>query len=139
MGEGGDYDYIERGIVLNSRKKRILAAILLVVAILAVAALVTAQGRTAVKTALFLPQVLPTIPVKPQEWFTGDPGLEEVSYPTENGFGVADLYTPAGRRQAWRGSAVPGRESRGQGRPKGGRIGGRAGAGRGNRADSLVG
>ncbi len=81
---------------MNSRKKRILAAILLVVAILAAALFVTAQGRTAVKTALFLPQVLPTIPVKPQEWFAGEPRLEEVSYPTENGFGVADLYTPAG-------------------------------------------
>ena len=65
-------------------------------AILVVSLFVTAQGRTAVKTALFIPQVLPTIPVKPQEWFTGAPRLEEVSYPTVNGFGVADLYTPAG-------------------------------------------
>ena len=82
--------------MLRSRKSRILAAILLVIAILAVSLFVTAQGRTAVKTALFIPQVLPTIPVKPQEWFTGAPRLEEVSYPTSNGFGVADLYTPAG-------------------------------------------
>ena len=69
---------------------------MLVMAIPAVLLFATAQGRTAVKTALFLPQVLPTIPVKPQEWFTGEPRLEEVNYPTENGFGVADLYTPAG-------------------------------------------
>ncbi len=82
--------------MLRSRKRRILAAILLVMAILAVSLFVTAQGRTAVKTALFIPQVLPTIPVKPQEWFTGTSRLEEVSYPTENGFGVADLYTPSG-------------------------------------------
>lgn len=71
-------------------------AVLLAVAILAILVFATAQGRTAVKTALFLPQVLPTIPVKPQEWFTGEPRLEEVSYPTGDGFGVADLYTPAG-------------------------------------------
>ena len=82
--------------MLHSRKRRILTAVLLVPAILAVALFATAQGRTAVKTALFIPQVLPTIPVKPQEWFTGTPRLEEVRYPTENGFGVADLYTPAG-------------------------------------------
>lgn len=73
-----------------------LLAILLTMASLAFLLFATAQGRTAVKTALFLPQVLPTIPVKPQEWFTGEPRLEEVSYPTGNGFGVADLYTPAG-------------------------------------------
>lgn len=54
------------------------------------------QGRTALKTALFLPQVLPTIPVKPQEWFTGDPVVEEARFPTSEGFGVADLYMPAG-------------------------------------------
>ena len=54
------------------------------------------EGRTAIKTALFLPQVLPTIPVKPQEWFTGDPVVEEVRFPTAEGYGVADLYTPAG-------------------------------------------
>ena len=68
-------------------------------AILIAIALLTAvfpQGRTALKTALFLPQVLPTIPVKPQEWFTGDPVVEEVRFPTSEGSGVADLYTPAG-------------------------------------------
>ena len=54
------------------------------------------QGRTALKTALFLPQVLPTIPVKPQEWFTGDPAVEEVRFPTSEGSGIADLYMPAG-------------------------------------------
>ena len=54
------------------------------------------QGRTALKTALFLPQVLPTIPVKPQEWFTGDPVVEEVHFPTLEGSGIADLYMPAG-------------------------------------------
>ena len=69
---------------------------MLAMAILTVSLFATAQGRTAVKTALFIPQVLSTIPVKPQEWFTGEPRLEEVSYPTENGSGVADLYTPAG-------------------------------------------
>ena len=68
-------------------------------AVLLAVSLLTAafpQGRTALKTALFLPQVLPTIPVKPQEWFTGDPVVEEVHFPTLEGSGIADLYMPAG-------------------------------------------
>ena len=66
-----------------------LLAILLVTAIFP-------QGRTAIKTALFLPQVLPTIPVKPQEWFTRDPTKEEIHFPISKGFGIADLYSPSG-------------------------------------------
>lgn len=76
--------------------KRISLALLAVLLVIALFLTVTAQGRTAVKTALFIPQVLPTIPVKPQEWFTGSPTVEEVSYPTADGAGIADLYTPAG-------------------------------------------
>ena len=76
--------------------KRISLALLAVLLVVALILTVTAQGRTAVRTALFIPQVIPTIPVKPQEWFTGDPAVEEVSYPTADGTGVADLYTPAG-------------------------------------------
>ena len=76
--------------------KRIFLTLLAVLAVVALLLAVTAQGRTAVKTALFIPQVLPTIPVKPQEWFTQSPAVEEVSYPTANGSGVADLYMPAG-------------------------------------------
>ena len=79
--------------------KRLLRKVLwtLVVLILVVVALaaVTPQGKAAVRTALFIPQVLPTIPVKPQEWFTSDPVWKEVSYPQANGEGVADLILPA--------------------------------------------
>ncbi len=76
--------------------KRIAIGAIAVLLVIALLVAVPAQGRTALKTALFLPQVLPTIPVKPQEWFTGDPYMEEVNFPTEGGMGVADLYTPAG-------------------------------------------
>ena len=76
--------------------KRISLTLLAVLAVVALLLTVTAQGRTALKTALFLPQVLPTLPVKPQEWFTDDPLVEEVTFPTADGAGVADLYIPAG-------------------------------------------
>ena len=68
-----------------------VVALLLLVALTAV----TPQGRTAVRTALFIPQVLPTIPIKPQEWFTDDPVWKEVRYPQAAGEGVADLILPA--------------------------------------------
>jgi dienelactone hydrolase len=72
--------------------KVMVASIALIVLLLAV----TPQGRAAVRTALFVPQVLPAIPFKPQEWVTGDPVLREVQYPRADGQGVADLYLPAG-------------------------------------------
>ncbi len=76
--------------------RRIAIGALVVSLAIALLIAVFPQGRTAIKTALFLPQVLPTIPVKPQEWFTGDPVVEEVRFPTQEGSGVADLYMPAG-------------------------------------------
>ena len=52
-----------------------LAAIVLLLA-------VTPQGRAVVKTALFVPEVLPAIPIKPQGWFIREPVVSEVHYPT---------------------------------------------------------
>ena len=76
------------------RKLLIALALLPVLGVLLVAA--TPQGRTGFKTVLFIPQVLPSIPIHPQEWFTDDPIRQEVSYPIPSGQGVADLYTPTG-------------------------------------------
>ncbi len=59
-------------------------------------AVATSQGHTAVKTALFLPQVVPTVPVKPQTWVTRAPSRTEVRFPIAMGERTADLYTPAG-------------------------------------------
>ena len=56
----------------------------------------TPQGRTAVETALFIPQIIPTIPVKPQEWVSRAPIRQEVEFPTQDGTGVADLYSQPG-------------------------------------------
>ena len=54
------------------------AAVVLLVLLTAV----TPQGRAAVRTALFIPQVLPTIPIKPQEWVARDPEWRAVRFPT---------------------------------------------------------
>ena len=75
--------------------RKVLYTALIVLLLLVALTTVTPQGRTAVRTALFIPQVLPTIPLKPQEWFTPEPVWKEVSYPQATGEGVADLILPA--------------------------------------------
>ncbi|MBI4234059.1 MAG: dienelactone hydrolase family protein [Chloroflexi bacterium] len=67
------------------------AVLLALVALL----LLTDQGRVAIKTALFVPQVLPSSPVHPQEWFAPEPMRYEVHFPQDGGEGIADLYRPA--------------------------------------------
>ncbi len=70
----------------------------LLVIIILVTVLVTAgrQIRTSVKTALLLPQVIPSISFKPQELFTSAPTRIEVSFPVLDGQQIADLYIPMG-------------------------------------------
>ena len=75
--------------------KRLALAMLAAIVIAAIVIAVTPQGRTGVKTALFLPQILPEFPVKPQGWFTGTPTRQNVSYPIASGSGNADVYVPA--------------------------------------------
>ena len=70
-----------------------LAAVALVFALLVV---VTPQGRAAFRAALFIPEVLPDLAVKPQSWFSREPVLEEVAFETASGPGVADIYRPGG-------------------------------------------
>ncbi len=68
-----------------------LTALLLLAVVLTIA---TPQGRAAFKAALFIPQVVPTIPIAPQRWLLGEPTRNEVTYPLASGHGVADLYLP---------------------------------------------
>ena len=70
-----------------------LALLILLVVILTAA---TPQGRTAFRVTLFLPQVLTGIPIKPQEWVTRRPVLQEIQFLLAEGVGEADLYMPAG-------------------------------------------
>ena len=68
------------------------AALALVLLLLAF----TPQGRAAARTVLFIPQVLPSIPVEAQPWFIPDPVVSEVRFQTESGQAVADVYSPPG-------------------------------------------
>ena len=84
-----------RRVVITAAK---VTAIAVVVTIIVVAA--TPQGRTGVRAALFVVQVLPAIPVKPLGWVTGDPERREITFRIAGQIagetGVADLYVPAG-------------------------------------------
>ena len=61
----------------------------------------TPQGRTVVRTTALVVQVMPALPVKPQEWFTDEPLREEVLYPLAQGEGLADIYRlPRGPKRA---------------------------------------
>ena len=76
--------------------RRTLVVLALFILVLVIVAAATPQGRIAVRTALFLPQVLPTIPIKPLEWVTRGPTLQVIEFPIADGVGEADLYIPAG-------------------------------------------
>ena len=76
--------------------RRALIALGLLITVVVVFTAVTPQGRLAFRTMLFLPQVLPAFPIKPQEWVTRTPVRHEVSFPVASGMGVADLYVPGG-------------------------------------------
>lgn len=71
---------------------RLAGLSVLVVVILAA---ITPQGKAATRAALFVPQVLPTISIKPQEWVTADPIWRQVTYSQADGEGIADLILPA--------------------------------------------
>ncbi len=63
---------------------------------LGVALAVTPQIRTATHTLMLVPQLLPTIPVKPQQWFVGEPARRPVVYTSGDNLEDADLYLPPG-------------------------------------------
>ena len=78
---------------------RLFKAFITVLAIGAAALLLsfTPQARATIRALGFVPQVLPSVPVKPAEWFTDTPERKEVAYPLrDGGTGTADLYVPAG-------------------------------------------
>jgi len=78
------------------RLGRALTAVGLTVVGLLLIASITPQGRVAVRTALFLPQILPALPLSPQQWLTPDPVRHAVEFPLSDGRrGSADLYLPA--------------------------------------------
>ncbi len=70
--------------------------LLAVVFLLAAWAGVTTPGRAAVKALLFIPEIIPSAPLHPQEWVTGTPTHQKVRFPVGGGEGDGDLYIPAG-------------------------------------------
>ena len=74
--------------------RRALIGLAAVVLVLALLILVTPQGGAAFRAAMFIPEVLPDLPVKPQSWFSREPVQEEVEFETASGPGVADIYRP---------------------------------------------
>jgi hypothetical protein len=81
---------------LRTWLKRVGLATLVLLLAMVVLVVVTPQGRTGFKTALFVTQVLPTGPFKPLEWFTSSPKRERVHFPVTHGQGTADIYRPSG-------------------------------------------
>ncbi len=75
------------------------AALVLLIGVIVISGLagVTEPGRTALRTALFIPQVLPGMPVRFQEWLSRAPVRQEVRFSFGDGKeGVGDLYLPDG-------------------------------------------
>ena len=64
---------------------------------LIVALSLTPQARTATHTLMLVPQLLPTLPVKPQQWFVAEPAKRSVAYTRDDGVEeTADVYAPPG-------------------------------------------
>ena len=76
--------------------RRIAIGIAVALALMSLWIAATPEGRVAWRTALFIPQVVGSLPVNPQPWLMGAPTREEVFYDVSGGLGSADLYTPAG-------------------------------------------
>ena len=63
---------------------------------LVVLLLITPQARASIKAALFIPQILPAIPIKPLEYVSGTPTRLEITFESSKGFSEADIYLPSG-------------------------------------------
>ncbi len=58
--------------------------------------LITPKAKASVKAALFIPQILPAIPIKPLEYISGTPTREEITFKSSEGLSEADIYMPSG-------------------------------------------
>lgn len=83
-------------------RRRLRRRVLLVILALVALALLTREGRTALRAAALLPYVFPNPPAKPLSWVTPAPVHEEVTYSDGRRALIADLYRPSwpGRHSA---------------------------------------
>ena len=88
-----------KSILYSARRSpRLVKMCVIVLSIIATAFVLywTPQVKATLRSVGFVAQVLPTVPVKPSEWFTATPERREISYPLDDGStGIADLYIPA--------------------------------------------
>lgn len=103
-GRGAGLDLARwRDLIRQARSSRtywvfLAAGILLV--LLVVLLMLMPTLKAGMHTGLFVLQVLDS-PIKPQPWFTADPLRQEISYPSPNGEGRADIYRiPDDRKRA---------------------------------------
>ncbi len=80
-----------------SRRRKFLLVLVGLIVLIVTLTIATPQGQTAFKASLFIPEVVPAIPVKPQAWILGQSTRREINYPIKSGLGVADLYLPPGK------------------------------------------
>ena len=89
-----------KSILLNALESPRLNRVCVIILSVALTAFIltwTPQVRATARAIGFVAQVLPTVPIKPAEWFTGTPERIEITYTLDDGStGVADLYIPAG-------------------------------------------
>ena len=57
---------------------------------------ITEPGRAVVKALLFIPEIIPGSPVRPQQWLVDEPSYQEIRFSVGDAEASADLYIPAG-------------------------------------------
>ena len=75
--------------------RRVIIFSLYSIALLCVLIFPTKYGEAFVDAVLFIPQVIPSISVKPLELVTDVPEKRLIQFPTETGVASADLYIPS--------------------------------------------
>ena len=76
--------------------KRPIIIIVILGIIIGLLIIVTPQGRTGIKTVLFVTEIVPAFPLKLQSLVTGEPVKSEIVYYFDQTQGIADLYKPSG-------------------------------------------
>jgi hypothetical protein len=73
-----------------------LAVALVVIGVLGAGFACSDHGRPALASALFLPDMMVNLPVRPVTWFTAEPEVERTYIDYGSGRILADIYRPAG-------------------------------------------
>ena len=80
---------------MRNTGQRLSLGLLVAVFLVSAGAGITEPGCALVKALLFVPEVIPGIPIHPQQWLADEPIHQEVRFPFRGTEGVGDLYLPA--------------------------------------------